>query len=161
MKIASVADRNFYKFYERVTKRRKRLIDDPKAVSEVQMAIFETVADLFIKNDAGLYIKGIGYLCHMMKKNFDFTIRMGRILNESRNGMGYYHMALEIADRRSKYVHFGISTHLKRRAIEEAVKGRPYRFMYREVREYTRKGNRYFQPRSMDLRKLSCAKKDI
>ena len=161
MKIGSVSDKYFIAFYKRVCKRKKRVIRDGKELLALQRIIFETIADLYVKNDAGVYVRGIGYLCHMMKKNFDFSIKMGMILNESRNGMGYYHMALEFPEKSTKYVHFGLAEYLYEKVMSEALKGKPYRFMYREVKEYIRKGNRYFQPRGMDLTKLNCTKQDI
>ena len=75
MKIASVSDKYFIAFYKRVCKRKKRVIRDGKELLALQRTIFETIADLYVKNDAGVYVRGIGYLCHMMKKNFDFSIK--------------------------------------------------------------------------------------
>lgn len=138
MKITSISSRAFYTFYRDHIKSKRRSkknsIKGRQKVLDLQATIWETVAEHYLENQAGVYIDNIGYLCHMIKPERDLSISpfVNEIKYINSNGYKYRHLALELSDKK-RYFHLFLNTNLIGKSKAKIAKRTRYRFLYNEV----------------------------
>lgn len=126
----------FPSFYHRSTKSKKSkdiLIKDYDEVRRVHSIIWKTILDHYINNEAGVFLKNLGYLCHIMSPEIKFIKhRQRKRHRQLMDGRVYRHECLDFFPK-FKYCHTFISPALSKKIDKDIKDGKKYKFLYNEV----------------------------
>ena len=129
----------------------------------ILVVIWKTIAEHYIRNEGGVYLDNIGYLCHIIRPEKKFSIR-GKLSKKRvmAGGYGYRHVCLQMEmtrlGRMRHYVSVDISGFMKKQCDAFILKGYKYKFLYRESLEWNRRRHINKPKRFYELR---CASKTL
>jgi hypothetical protein len=138
--------------------------DDWKIIYKIYTALWHTVARHFIENEGGVFLKSLGYLCHLAEvevSKFKFIVgcvgKQRDIEVNNRNGHNYHKLLL--TDRMNKDYYVMVDTF--QRPVNQEIfrrmgQGVNYRFLYSYTQAYA---NRKVGGNKKRLKYVSCHKK--
>lgn len=134
-------------FYRKIMKNRQRreeyMIKDRKDVCLVHKEIWKAIADAYVENVGGVYLKELGYLCHVLASTKNSPGKAAQVLY----GRRYRHLVLPIKKGRF-YGYYFLWLHkpLIKRCDEYVAQGYRYKFLHRgvDLLKY-KKGRQFFK----------------
>lgn len=159
-----MADSPFVKFYRSILNQsnlgKSAMIADRKEVLRCQSLIWDVIAKSYLRNDGGVYINNLGYLCHVIRPKARINpnnpyYRKG-VNREALEGYRYIHVCYDF-NLKNTYFRIEPSERIKLACRIYMNKGKRYKFLYREVeseRETFGKG------RIIKLKKIKRARRD-
>lgn len=136
----SISTYHFVSFYHKIMQRneilKKRSIPSRTKVLKALSLVLETISDRYIANEGGVYLRNIGYLCHIMSpvRRRRVNPLTGDMYRKHTDGYLYKHVCLDFSEG-GRYYHLYNFPTLDAKIKEYMRKNnKTYKFLYRIVR---------------------------
>lgn len=148
MESISVHNRKFVVYYRNLIGRsrylRRHMIARELDILKCLSLILFVIAKNYVENEGGVFLKRIGYLCHIInpKTKFREYKRTGEICYKRSDGFKYHHICLDNFMTDARMFHLKIQASFKRKIYKMFEEGYRYKFLYRMVLSEDRRTRR-------------------
>lgn len=136
----SISTCHFVSFYHKIMRRneilKKRSISSRRKVLRALSLILETISDRYLLNEGGVYLRNIGYLCHIMNpvRKRRLSNVTGDMVRKHTDGYLYRHVCLDFSEKGRYYHLYNFKTVDDRIKMYMKTNNKTYKFLYRIVR---------------------------
>ncbi len=136
----SISTHHFVSFYHKIMQRnevfKKRSISSRKRVLKALSLILETIYDRYVLNEGGVYLRNIGYLCHIMNpvRKRRLNLKTGDMYRKFTDGYLYKHICLDFNEKGRYYHLFPFPTLNVEIRLYMRSNNKTYKFLYRIIR---------------------------
>lgn len=136
----SISTHHFVSFYHKIMQRnevfKKRSISSRKRALKALSLILETIYDRYVLNEGGVYLRNIGYLCHIMNpvRKRRLNLKTGDMYRKFTDGYLYKHICLDFNEKGRYYHLFPFPTLNVEIRLYMRSNNKTYKFLYRIIR---------------------------